>query len=289
MKKLLSALALVLVSVLGSVPAQAAEPVIIAVFDVDDQTGHFDGKARGQLTDYLSGQVAATGRYRVIPRSQLRSRLSAARKESYKACYDAKCQIEIGRELAAQKSLATKIVQIGSRCALIATLFDLRTATSEKAATEKADCSQDALVTAMEKVVALLTAAQPATGPSAVASGTSAGRAPPSSARGPVGPATATTGPAPRSALTPTPTPTRLFEPQAPADRPRTASDGGWWQRNWVWVVVGAGAAALALGIAVSVGAGGGSSSTTATGGTAPTAPNALQPPDGFGGMGYSF
>jgi hypothetical protein len=41
--------------------------------------------------------------------------LTEKKKQSYSVCYDSACQIDIGKEVAAQKSLATKIVLAGKR------------------------------------------------------------------------------------------------------------------------------------------------------------------------------
>lgn len=147
---------LVFLSFAGGIPLARAERKILAVFDIDDTTNKFSPQARAELTDYLAAQLAQGNLFKVVPRSQLKERLQANKKASYKACFDSRCQIEIGRELAAEKSLATKIIKVGSKCALMATLFDLKTSTSEAAATQKAKCNQDDLVTALEKVAVMI-------------------------------------------------------------------------------------------------------------------------------------
>jgi len=135
--------------------AQSHRPVV-AVFDIEDKTSRFDQQAIRQLSDYLRARVAAGGAFQVVPSGQLKERLVEQKKESYKDCYDQQCQIEIGREVAAQKSLATQIVEVGGECALMTTLYDLKRATSDGSATEKSGCGQEALVGAVEKTVAAL-------------------------------------------------------------------------------------------------------------------------------------
>ena len=137
------------------VSVQAAPP-IVAVFGVEDRTGQFDAAALQQLSDYLTTKIGEGGRFQVVPGGQIRQRLREQKKESFKACYDQSCQIEIGRELAAQKSLAGQIVRIGSRCAVLLTLFDLKRATTERSASQKAECAQDPMVAALERAVAAL-------------------------------------------------------------------------------------------------------------------------------------
>ena len=126
---------------------------IVAVFSIEAKGLKVDAGLLDRLTDYLAGQIAAADTYQVVPRAQLKQRLTKQRKASYKSCVDQSCQIDIGRELAAQKSLATKIVQLGSRCMVITTLYDLKRAAAERGATTKGGCSEDQLVASLETVV----------------------------------------------------------------------------------------------------------------------------------------
>ena len=106
---------------LGFVPllpltAQGADQrPIVAVFEIEDRGSILKLANRDQLTDYL-GSLLSKGGFQVVPRSQLKARLSSAKKGSYKSCYDQGCQIELGRELAAQKSLASQVLRFGKTC-----------------------------------------------------------------------------------------------------------------------------------------------------------------------------
>lgn len=123
-------------------PRAAGE--VIAVFDLEDvRKSLADGDA-DQLTEYFAVQLSAVG-YKTVPRSQLRQRLSAEKEESYKACYDESCQIDLGKAVAAQKSVATKLLKVGTTCAITATLYDLRSETTELAASVDTRCSQEEL------------------------------------------------------------------------------------------------------------------------------------------------
>lgn len=51
-----------------------------------------------------------------MPRTELKKRLVETRSDTYKECYDQACQIELGRELAAEVTLATQISKLGSKC-----------------------------------------------------------------------------------------------------------------------------------------------------------------------------
>lgn len=134
-------------------PKSLGNGAVLAVFDVEDPSRKFSKTTTVQLTDYLSARIAQVHRFRVVPREQIRSRLAEAKADSYRACVDQACQIELGKALAAEKSLATKLLRIGDSCALTATLFDLRTETTERAASVRTKCSDEDLIEALEKLI----------------------------------------------------------------------------------------------------------------------------------------
>src|SRR5262245_12096830 len=145
-------------------PAKArAEKSVIAVFDIYDARpkGKFSTQELQQWTMYLMAKLAEGQSYRVVPREQVVAAISGTKKDTYKACYDEQCQIELGKELAAEKSLGTQIIRIGDRCVITSTLYDLRTAVSERAATKRATCDQNAIADALDAVVDSLNKAQP--------------------------------------------------------------------------------------------------------------------------------
>lgn len=131
--------------------APAAEHPIVAVFAMEDRGSELDPATLANLTDYLATHLTEGG-YRVIPRSQVQQRLRAQKTESYKKCYDQSCQIEMGRELAAQKTLASQVLKVGKTCHLTAMLYDLRKATTELAATAESACEEEALMQAVRTV-----------------------------------------------------------------------------------------------------------------------------------------
>ncbi len=143
-----------------SVQAQAPKPVI-AVFNIIDSSGVLNAASIEQLTNYFTVKLAESGRFVVVPKSDIEAALRAQKRASYKECFDQSCQIEVGKELAAQKTLRTQIVKLGSKCAVTGTLYDLRLAASEKAASKKSDCTEDGLVSALERLALALSGAAP--------------------------------------------------------------------------------------------------------------------------------
>lgn len=145
----------------AAAPAAAPRPAraaIVAVFDIEDSSKKWDAALLDQLTDYLASKVAQSSRFKVVPRSQIRARLTREKTKAYKSCYDEACQIELGKALSAQKTISTKIIKVGSRCALIANLYDLRTETAERASSVETNCSTDLLMTAAARLAQQLAA-----------------------------------------------------------------------------------------------------------------------------------
>jgi hypothetical protein len=134
--------------------AAAAPPraIIVAVFDIEDRTSLLTPATGRQLSEYLAAQVTRHAGYQVVPRHQLRARLARQKTESYKACYDQRCQIELGKAVAAERSLATTLLRVGEQCVLSSMLFDLKTETTVRAATVKMACSDEAFLSGVERL-----------------------------------------------------------------------------------------------------------------------------------------
>jgi hypothetical protein len=127
--------------------------VVVAVFEVEDAREAASPRADGPASEYLSTKVAELAGFHVVPGDQIRTRLSETKAEGYRSCFDETCQIELGKAVAAQKSMATKLLRIGKVCALTSTLYDLRTETTEKAASTKTDCSEEGLLAGIDAIV----------------------------------------------------------------------------------------------------------------------------------------
>jgi hypothetical protein len=139
----------------ASIPAAGPRP-ILAVFDLEDSAGVLTPTTRQELGDFLATQLVETGRYRVVPRSQLRSRLVAEKTGGYRPCFDGACQIELGKALAAEKTVAPRLLKVGTRCMLTAQLHDLRSETAEGAASLESDCDPARLLEAVRALAGKL-------------------------------------------------------------------------------------------------------------------------------------
>ncbi len=135
--------------------AKSSKPILV-VFDIEVKILKLKGEVVAVLSEYLSAQLTASGAFQLIPRDQLKQRLVSQKKASYKSCFDQSCQIEIGRELAANKSLSAQILKIGGGCVVTATLHDLRQAITEQAATATGACTEQGLLKSISAVVGKL-------------------------------------------------------------------------------------------------------------------------------------
>lgn len=148
---------ILLISAVSTAAAAASTAPIVAVFEIQATSVPSIKPATLQaMTDFLNAKLVASGRLRAVPRAQIKQRLSELKVESYKACYDQACQIELGRELAANKSLSTKVHRAGQRCALTLELYDLANATTEAAHTELVACGEGQLYEALSRGVQAL-------------------------------------------------------------------------------------------------------------------------------------
>jgi hypothetical protein len=143
MKPIGLVLALAAAALLAAPPATAGDGPIVALFDIQDKGAGLPPQTLDNLLELLSARLAQGG-YQTVPRAQIRERLRAEAADSFRACYDESCQIELGRELAASKTLSTQVMKIGDSCQVTASLFDLMRAAAELAATAEAKCSDEA-------------------------------------------------------------------------------------------------------------------------------------------------
>lgn len=116
-----------LLTLLAAAPAAAKTK--LAVMELQDQTRGLEASVLESLTDALRTQIAQSGTFIVIDKSRqaaaLKKLVTEEKRESYKACYDSRCQIPLGQALAADSILRTKLTRVGSFLLLNAELVDL--------------------------------------------------------------------------------------------------------------------------------------------------------------------
>jgi len=144
----------------GRSPSMASSRAILAVFDIGVRGAVLAPELVKRLSDYLSMRLASVQRFKIVPRDQLRKRLAKEKRKSYRQCIEQSCQIEIGKELAAQKTLSTVILRLGGMCKVSSVVYDLRSASSEGGASASGACSENGIVATLEKVVKKLAEAR---------------------------------------------------------------------------------------------------------------------------------
>jgi hypothetical protein len=148
---------LVLALMLTGFVARAGEPVpVVAVFEIENRGSPLTKDELVALTDYLGTKLGERGQYQIIPRQEIRRRLVEQKAASYKECYDQSCQIEVGREMAAQFTVSASISKVGRTCIITAAMYDLRKAATHKTGTDKGPCTADDLLSAVERIAAKL-------------------------------------------------------------------------------------------------------------------------------------
>ncbi len=133
---------------------------IVAVFELQPKGLELKGrKALVQnLTEYLGTSLSECGAYRIVSQGDIRRALLEKAKETYKECYDQKCQIELGRELAANKTISSSILKIGTKCIVTSQVYDLRTQTTEISAKAEGACATGDLLVLVKQVAGQLCA-----------------------------------------------------------------------------------------------------------------------------------
>ncbi|MCA9556493.1 MAG: hypothetical protein KC933_41095, partial [Myxococcales bacterium] len=63
---------------------------MLAVFDIEDRSSSkkLSPALLTQLGEYLEGQIAEQGSFRVVPKDVLRGQIKTEKQASYKECYD---------------------------------------------------------------------------------------------------------------------------------------------------------------------------------------------------------
>ena len=135
--------------------AEDSRPVV-AVFDIQVKDAPLSAAIVEKLTDLVAQELGLEGVFQIMPPGDVKNALREQAGESYKQCYNEKCQIDLGRQLPANKLLSTSITKIGDNCRVVGLLYDLRRQTTDTIAKENAGCSESELAGALESVAGKL-------------------------------------------------------------------------------------------------------------------------------------
>jgi len=160
---LLKLTALILIMLPGG---SEARPPRIAVFEFELRRVRLATGGAKILRDYLADRLAASSKYRIVPGDKTRAALTREQANSRQLCFAKSCQIRVGRALAADRSLSTRVMRIGKACTLSTTLFNLTTQVSEKGAMARGSCDEEGLRQAIDSVVGKISGPPPRETPS---------------------------------------------------------------------------------------------------------------------------
>ena len=146
----------VIISSLLAGSAAEAKKSIVAVFNIEFRRVRMAGPVGDALRDFIETKLAASGVYEVVPSDQLKRALSKQKTKSYKDCYQDSCQIKIGQELAADRTLSTRVTRIGRVCMVSIKLYHLKRMTAEKGATATGSCTEQGIMASIKTVVGKL-------------------------------------------------------------------------------------------------------------------------------------
>ena len=138
--------------------AEARQP-IVAVFNVEVKgVKSVDDGAADRFADFVTARLASSGQFQVVPRSQVKARLFQDKSESYKECFEQSCQVELGRELAAEKTVSIQVLGMADTCTVNLVLYDLDRSTTEAASSDDGTCTERGVVDTLKSAVARLEA-----------------------------------------------------------------------------------------------------------------------------------
>lgn len=130
--------------------------VVVLVLDVEDRAGLLPEADRADLSVYLGRAVVEHRGYRATPRGLLAAHVRAEKAASWAPCVDDACRLELGKALAAERVLHTRLLRDGAQCALGVSLYQLDREVAVWGRLEVADCTLSALYGAAERAVAEL-------------------------------------------------------------------------------------------------------------------------------------
>ena len=138
-----------------------AEKPKLAVMSIDDQSEKLSEKIKNSATTLLRMHLSSSGSFIVIEEGRqqkvLNDLIKEMKKESYKMCYDDKCQIPLGQALSADTILRSTVTELGGVFVLGVELIDLAKEAVTKAANFEFDGTEQGMTEAVKKIVHDLT------------------------------------------------------------------------------------------------------------------------------------
>jgi hypothetical protein len=133
----------------------------LAVMAIEDQSEKLTEKIKDSATILLRMHLSSSGQFIVIDEGRQKKMLmqivKEQRKESYKMCYDDKCQIPLGQALSADTILRSTVTELGGTFSIGVELIDLAKEAITKAANAEFDGTEEGIAEAVKKIAYDLT------------------------------------------------------------------------------------------------------------------------------------
>jgi len=134
--------------------AAMAEGGAVAVLDIQG-TG-IDADLLPTLTEILSVEMDALGKFKVIAGRDVQSMLGFEKQKDMMGCTDAACLAEIGGALGVDRMVASHIGKVGSTFVVNIKLINIRMADTEARVYQTVRGEVDALIEAVHKAIEVL-------------------------------------------------------------------------------------------------------------------------------------
>jgi NitT/TauT family transport system substrate-binding protein len=136
-----------LAGLLSFVPldAGAEEDTVVAVFPVSTVNLDAGEVLRQSMWAYIEARIAESPGYRVVPHGALEAAIRARHQAYLSQRYDPETQAEVGRQVAASKTVTTRIIRLVDLCKVSVTVFDIARQVSTEAAGAEGPCHERAL------------------------------------------------------------------------------------------------------------------------------------------------
>ncbi len=131
-------------------PVEMLHPDVVALFGVRLVNNESAKPLLEGLWELMSALLTRSKRFSLVPKVDIQQAIEDQKRTSYKDCYDSACQIEVGKALAAQKTIATTISQFGALCQVSITMYDLRSTATEAAGMKRGNCTPEGLLESTE-------------------------------------------------------------------------------------------------------------------------------------------
>jgi len=156
--RLPAAAPLVLALVLAS-PAAEARKLLprVAVFEIQTDRVKLKPGVLRVLRRYMADGLAAAGGFRLVPEDKMRRELMREVKRSRKSCFARSCQIRVGEALSADRALSLRVMKLGGRCVVTATMFHVKTQVSEGGGRASGRCTEAGLQASLDVILRKIT------------------------------------------------------------------------------------------------------------------------------------